>query len=101
MSFSFGFGGMVVGRGRKRTGAVVDLVVDDHVEIFLLRGVSAHCRFRGVNWLQLVVWVRFTFEVCSETSLKVNSLDILAVVSLWRVGCLDCRLRWCCVGKLV
>ena len=33
--FFFGLAGGVIGRGGKRTGAVVDLVVDDHVEIFL------------------------------------------------------------------
>jgi hypothetical protein len=53
MSFSAWVGGGVIGSGGKRTGAVVDLVVDDHVEIFLQRGVSARCRFRGVI---TVVW---------------------------------------------
>ena len=33
--FFFGLAGGVIGRGGKRTGAVVDLVVDDHVEVFL------------------------------------------------------------------
>lgn len=69
-------------RRRRHTGAVVDLVVDDHVEIFLQEGSALIARVVGLIYSCLVV--RFTFEVCSDTSLKVNSLDILAV--LWVCG---------------
>jgi hypothetical protein len=62
----------LVGLSEKHTGAVVDLVVDDHVEVFLWGVVSSMARD--------MVWKstegNITLEVCSDTSLKVNSLDI-------------------------
>lgn len=60
----------------RHTGAVVDLFVDDHVEIFLWE-VLGPWRMYGMVWM---IMAGITLEVCSDTSLKENSLDILSGV---------------------
>ena len=59
----------------RHTGAVVDLVVDDHVEVFLWEVLDSWYALRCVGDKLVLL----TLEVCSDTSLKLNSLDILAV----------------------
>lgn len=68
--------GESVGGSRRHTGAVVDLVVDDHVQVFLQRE-SVLCFHVYLSACELSHGI-LTLEVCSDTSLKVNSLDILA-----------------------
>jgi hypothetical protein len=68
-------GWVVVGIPGRHTGAVVDLVVDDHVEVFLREVLVLSFVWYGGLWR--VMEGDITLEVCSDTSLKVNSLDIL------------------------